>query len=327
MPPVYLTAWASGIFQKQLDGILRLFSPCRLCPRRCHARRMEGEAGACGQKSLPRVARALPHFGEEPPLTGSGGAGAVFFSGCALHCVYCQNHQISQGNEGQAIQVSALAGLFLDMQTQGCHNLDLVSPTPHLPFILQALAVAIPQGLRIPMVYNTHGYLLPEVLDLLDGIVDIYLPDMKYGSEDAAESLSMAPGYVSINREAVKRMYHQTGPLRTDTKGTAQRGILVRHLVLPGDAARTKTVLQTLSRISTRIPISLMAQYRPCHRTMTHPFLSRPITGEEYEKALESAQDLGFETLFSQDLESSDLYFPDFSLEDPFSISKPVRLT
>jgi len=324
MNPAYLASWKSGSFLRTLEGVLDRFSPCRLCPRQCNAARTDGEAGLCGQASLPRVARALPHFGEEPPLTGRFGAGAVFFSGCALRCVYCQNHQISQENLGEEINTKDLADLFLELQAKGCHNLDLVSPTPHLPFIFQALAIAIPRRLRIPIAYNTHGFLTSDVIDLLSGIVDIYLPDMKYGSEESAKTFSMAPGYVAVNRSAVEQIYQQAGPLDIGPDGIAQKGLLVRHLVLPNHAFETAMVLEALSRISTRIPLSLMAQYLPCHRAGRHPVLNRPITDIEYQQALESAQELGFETLFIQSLESSDIYFPDFIRKDPFSHPDPA---
>ncbi len=318
MKSAYLSAWDSGLFLARLKQFSDRFSPCRLCPRQCRAVRRAGETGYCGQGIFPRVARALPHFGEEPPLTGRRGAGTVFFSGCALRCVFCQNYQISQENRGEDLRIQDLAALFLDLQEKGCHNLDLVSPTPHLPFILQALAVAIPKGLRIPIVYNTHGYLLREVVDLLDGLVDIYLPDMKYGSEEAAMGLSAAQGYVRINRAAVRKMYRQVGPLQTGPDDIALRGLLVRHLILPAGASQTSRVLRTLGRISTQIPVSLMAQYRPCHQAEGLGSLNRPITETEYRSALESAKKLGFETLFIQQLASAEVFFPDFTQQDPF---------
>lgn len=321
MKVAYLAAWASGAFSQKLERLLNRLSPCRLCPRQCNARRLEGDTGLCGQGGLPRVARALPHFGEEPPLTGTHGAGAVFFSGCALRCVFCQNHQISRENRGEEIPVPELAALFLELQAKGCLNLDLVSPTPHLPFIFQALALAIPRGLHIPIVYNSHGYLLPEVLDLLTGLVDIYLPDAKYGSERAARTFSAASDYVHWNPIALKRMYHQVGPLQVGPDGLARRGLLVRHLVLPEDAARSEAVLKMLSRISTRIPLSVMAQYRPCHEAAKHPPLDRPLRRGEYRRVLAVAQSLDFETLFVQSLDSADHYLPDFSRKDPFSSS------
>ena len=196
--------------------------------------RLKGEKGFCGQGLKAKVARALPHFGEEPPLSGSRGAGTVFFSGCALRCLYCQNFQISQEGIGEELVPEVLAGIFLDLQNQGCHNLDLVSPTPHLPFILSALEAAVSQGFHLPIVYNTHGYLSETVLDLLEGIVDIYLPDMKYGEDKTAARYSQVEDYPYYNRAAVQQMFRQVGPLKTNEQGIGFRGLLVRHLVLPG---------------------------------------------------------------------------------------------
>ena len=216
------------------------------------------------------------------------------------------------------MSAAALAELFLDLQHRGCHNLDLVSPTPHWPSILEALEIAIPRGLRLPMVYNTHGYLSLPLLKLLDGIVDIYLPDMKYGTDETAEQLSQAPRYTSLNRKAVREMFAQTGPLKTNGEGLAVRGLLVRHLVLPEDLSGTSAVLQDLLEISPRIPLSLMAQYRPIHQARDHPRLSRSLTKKEYKQALDLVEKFGFAEVFIQDLDSSEVYFPDFNREDPF---------
>ncbi len=268
------------------------------------------------------MAKALPHFGEEPPLTGERGAGTVFFTGCALRCLYCQNYQISQEGLGDEISAEALANIFLNLQYRGCHNLDLVSPTPHWPFILEALDIAIPRGLTLPIVYNTHGYLSLPLLKLLEGIVDIYLPDMKYGTDETAEQLSQAPGYTSLNRQAVCEMFAQTGPLKTNGEGLAFQGLLVRHLVLPGNLSGTSAVLQDLLEISPRIPLSLMAQYRPIHLAGDHPPLSRSLNKREYEKALDLVERFGFAEVFIQDLDSSEVYFPDFNREDPFQTAE-----
>ncbi|MBI5584466.1 MAG: radical SAM protein [Deltaproteobacteria bacterium] len=297
-------------------------APCRLCPRECGVDRLSGETGFCGQGARARVARALPHFGEEPPLTGERGAGTVFFSGCALRCLYCQNFQISQEGLGEEVSPAALADVFLDLQRQGCHNLDLVSPTPHWPFILEALELAIPLGLRLPIVYNTHGYVSTELLRSLEGIVDIFLPDMKYGSDESARVLSQVPDYTRLNRTAVREMYRQAGPLKTDSHGVAVQGLLVRHLVLPEGLSGTAEMLQELLEISPRIPLSLMSQYRPLHRAADHPLLRRPLTGDEYRQALEMAEQLGFEELFAQELESAENYYPDFQQENPFQTER-----
>jgi putative pyruvate formate lyase activating enzyme len=318
MEPSYLRLWETGAFSERVKKIGDLLAPCRLCPRECRVDRLDGQTGFCGQGGRARVARALPHFGEEPPLTGTRGAGTVFFSGCALRCLYCQNYQISQEGLGEEVSAEALADIFLALQQRGCHNLDLVSPTPHWPFILEALEIAIPRGLTLPMVYNTHGYLSLPLLKLLDGIVDIYLPDMKYGTDETAELLSQAPGYTSPNRKAVREMFAQTGPLKTNGEGLAVRGLLVRHLVLPENLSGASAVLQDLLEISPRIPLSLMAQYRPVHRAWDHPRLSRSLHKKEYQQALDLVEKFGFAEVFIQDLDSSEGYFPDFDREDPF---------
>ena len=318
MEPSYLRLWEAGGLPERINRIRELLAPCRLCPRECRVDRSAGETGFCGQGSRARVANALPHFGEEPPLTGEGGAGTVFFTGCALRCLYCQNYQISQEGLGEEISSAALAEMFLELQQRGCHNLDLVSPTPHWPSILEALMLSIPRGLRLPIVYNTHGYVSTELLKGLEGIVDIYLPDMKYGTAESARSFSGVGDYTRFNRAAVREMHRQVGPLKTDSDGLAFRGLLVRHLVLPGGIAGTSEVLQELLEISPRIPISLMSQYRPCHRAAGHPLLGRPLNGDEYPQALEAAENLGFEEIFSQELASAEVYYPDFQREDPF---------
>jgi putative pyruvate formate lyase activating enzyme len=319
MEPAYLKTFSSGALREKTRQALHHLTSCALCPRRCRVDRLQGETGWCGQGAQAKVARALAHFGEEPPLSGTKGAGTVFFSGCALRCLFCQNYQISQEGLGEPIEAENLARLFLELQEQGCHNLDLVSPTPHWPFILQALELAIPEGLILPLVYNTHGYLLPEILDLLEGIVDIYLPDMKYGEESNAERLSRVGDYPYYNQAAIARLFRQAGPLETDDRGQAVRGLLVRHLVLPAGRSDSHRVLSCLAALSPQIPVSLMAQYRPCFRSGQVPEIHRGLEPAEYEAVVRQAEDLGFEEIFIQDLESAAVYNPDFVRQDPFA--------
>ncbi|MBA4393389.1 MAG: radical SAM protein, partial [Desulfobacca sp.] len=215
-----------------------------------------------------------------------------------------------------------LAHIFLKLQTQGCHNLDLVSPTPHLPFILKALEIAIPQGLRLPLVYNTHGYLSESTLDLLEGIIDIYLPDMKYGDTSKASRLSQVEGYTLHNQAAIRQMFRQVGPLTLGEQGLAYRGLLVRHLVLPENQANSQEVLRVLASISTKIPISLMAQYRPGYKANRLSVMNRPLLSEEYEEVIVLAEQLGFDEIFIQEMNSSQIYCPDFTQEDPFETEK-----
>jgi putative pyruvate formate lyase activating enzyme len=316
--PTYLSLWKKGGLTPKVKQARGHLISCRLCPRSCRANRLKGEKGFCDQGVPAKVANALPHFGEEPPLSGEKGAGTVFFSGCALRCLYCQNYQISQEGLGDEIGPEELARLFLSLQGRGCHNLDLVSPTPHLPAILEALDLAIPQGFRLPLVYNTHGYLGQETLALLEGVVDIYLPDAKYGLREAGSDLSQAEDYVSINQTALRLMFHQVGPLKVDSQGLAYRGLLVRHLLLPGYPLNSRRVLETLAALSLEIPISLMAQYRPFSKACQVPGLNRPLTAFEYQQTLQLAEALGFEEIFIQDLQSADQYYPDFTRKDPF---------
>ena len=318
MEPSYLRLWETGAFSERVKKVGDLLVPCRLCPRECRVDRLAGQTGFCQQGGQARLAKALPHFGEEPPLIGEGGAGTVFFTGCALRCLYCQNYQISQEGLGEEVSTVALADIFLDLQQHGCHNLDLVSPTPHWPFILESLELAIPRGLRLPIVYNTHGYVSLELLKCLEGVVDIYLPDMKYGTDESARTLSQVSDYTRHNRAAVREMVRQVGRLKTDSGDVAFQGVLVRHLVLPEGLSGTSHVLQELLEISHRIPLSLMSQYRPCHRAQDHPSLNRPLTGEEYQQALGAAENLGLEEVFTQELESAEVYYPDFQREEPF---------
>ncbi len=319
MEPAYLKLWYSGELKKRAVAAGDLLSSCSLCPRSCQVNRLIGEKGFCGQGLKAKVARALPHFGEEPPLSGSRGAGTVFFSGCALRCLYCQNFQISQEGIGEELVPEDLAGIFLDLQTQGCHNLDLVSPTPHLPFILSALETAISQGFRLPIVYNTHGYLSETALDLLEGIVDIFLPDMKYGEKETAARLSQVEDYPYYNQTAIRQMFRQVGSLKIDEQGIGWRGLLVRHLILPEKNKNSLEVIKVLASISTEIPISLMAQYRPCFKSDEVSEINRPIHPGEYGKVVTFAENLGFEEIHVQDLDSAEIYNPDFSRNNPFT--------
>jgi putative pyruvate formate lyase activating enzyme len=322
MEPVYQRLWRSGELKEKTQTAWDLLSSCTLCPKKCRVNRLKGEKGFCRQGDRVKVATALPHFGEEPPLSGTRGAGTIFFSGCALRCLYCQNFQISQEFLGEELDPEGLTSIFLDLQHQGCHNLDLVSPTPHLPFILSALERAVPKGFSLPIVYNTHGYLTETALDLLDGIVDIFLPDMKYGGSEKAGLFSQAEDYPKFNKAAVAKMFRQVGPLKLDNQGIAFRGLLVRHLILPENKSDSQEILRFLASISPGIPVSLMAQYRPCFKSQEVPELNRTLEAREYVEVVTLAEKLGFEEIYVQDLESPENYYPDFSREDPFAEKK-----
>jgi putative pyruvate formate lyase activating enzyme len=318
MEPFYLKTWSSGELRKKIQTAWDLLPSCSLCPRNCRVNRLNGEKGICRQGSKAKVAGALPHFGEEPPLSGSLGSGTVFFSGCALKCLYCQNFQISQEGIGEELVPEELAGIFLDLQNQGCHNLNLVSPTPHLPFILSALEMAISQRFHLPIIYNTHGYLSATTLNLLEGIVDIYLPDMKYGEKKTGARLSQVEDYPLYNQAAVKQMFRQVGPLKINEQGLGYRGLLVRHLILPENIANSLRMIRTLASISLEIPISLMAQYRPCFKAYQVPEINRPLRPGEYKEVVAFTRQLRLEEIFIQELESAEVYLPDFTLKAPF---------
>jgi putative pyruvate formate lyase activating enzyme len=235
-----------------------------------------------------------PHFGEEAPLVGKQGSGTIFFTNCNLHCVYCQNYDISQLGEGNPVGSEELAGMMLSLQAKGCHNINLVSPTHVVPLILEALELAAGRGLYLPLVYNTGGYDSLETLALLDGVVDIYMPDMKYSAAGTGEQLSGVKEYPQINKAAVKEMHRQVGDLQLDGQGVAQRGLLVRHLVLPDRLAGTENVVQFLAQeVSSNTYLNIMAQYRPCYKAFDIPQLARPISKQEYIEAVALAHQQG----------------------------------
>ena len=298
----------------------KLSSPCRLCPRACGIDRTTGERGYCGAGPEPSVAAVLPHFGEEPPLTGPGGAGTIFFGRCNLRCLYCQNHQISQSDLGRVLSPDELALEILRLQKCGCSTIEPVSPTHHLPGLLKALAIAAEQGLDLPVVYNTNGYESVHTLELLDGIVDIYLPDLKYAFNNQAMKYSDAADYVEKARSAILKMHTQVGNLVVDVHGRGVRGMILRHLILPGDVSGTR---QTLVWVRDNLPItvtlSLMAQYAPLHREKDFPPLDRTITCKEYDRAVDTAWELGFENAFIQEMDSRESGIPDFTLSKPFN--------
>ncbi|MCB2186091.1 MAG: radical SAM protein [Deltaproteobacteria bacterium] len=292
----------------------RWLKACVLCPRRCGVNRLAGERGFCRAGRLAAVNLAQLHFGEEPPLTGSQGSGAVFFAGCTLACLFCQNHTISQTGWGDELAPDELARVFLGLQKGGAHNLNLVTPTPHLPAILQALGLARERGFSLPVVYNTSGYERPAVIRQLAGLVQIYLPDYKYADDAVAARLSEARNYVMSCREAIREMAEQVGGLELDAAGVARRGLLVRHLVLPQGLAGSHEVLRDLVRVAGRgVWVSLLAQYTPLHQAHTLAELNRPVSLAEYQDAVEALEEAGVEHGFLQgpDAATAD-YVPPF---------------
>ncbi|GAB4367057.1 MAG: radical SAM protein [Deltaproteobacteria bacterium] len=285
-----------------VPGMLR---ECRLCPRECRVDRLAGETGYCGAGAEAKVAAVSLHHGEEPPISGSRGSGTVFFSHCNMRCLFCQNYPISQLGNGRVMCVEELGDRLLDLQAKGAHNINFVTPTPHVPHLIKAVRHARGKGLSIPIVYNTNGYDSLEALALLDGTVDIYLPDAKYRSERYAGILSDSPGYPGHNDRAIAEMLRQVGPLTLDRDGIAVRGVLIRHLVLPGKIGETRKVLRHLREtFGTEVPLSLMGQYFPAWRAASlrsgSPF-ARKLSPEEYAEAIDIALELGLENTFIQD--------------------------
>jgi putative pyruvate formate lyase activating enzyme len=272
---------------KRIEAAYQLLENCRVCPRECGVNRLKNDKlGFCRSGLNPMVSSASPHHGEEPPLSGSKGSGTIFFANCNLRCVYCQNYPISQMGHGAELTPAELACRMLWLQEQGCHNLNLVTPTHFMPQLLKALGLAKERGFHLPIVYNTSGYESVETLELLDGIVDIYLPDMRYADDAVALKYSLAPQYPEINRAAVREMFRQVGNLALDEHGIAKRGLIIRHLVLPGGVSGTEKIMKFLAEeISKDFYISLMSQYFPAYKAHEIKELSRRITAEEYEEA------------------------------------------
>ena len=271
---------------------------CHVCPRHCAIDRIEGDLGFCLVGAQSFVFSYGPHHGEEAPLRGWSGSGTIFFASCNLRCVYCQNYEISQLREGREVSAQELAEMMLSLQEQGCHNINLVTPSHQVPQILEGLLPAARKGLRIPLVYNTSSYDDIDTLRLLDGIVDIYLPDFKYADPEAGLKYSKVPGYPEIAKIAIKEMHRQTGDLVIDNQGLAVRGLLVRHLVLPGGLAGTAAIMRFLADdISKNSYVNIMDQYRPCWKAFKYPPLDRPITQAEFEEAVEAAKAAGLHRL------------------------------
>lgn len=291
---VYRQLYEAGRLRERVEQARALLENCHFCPRHCRVNRLEGEVGKCrtGRQSL--VSSYGPHFGEEAPLVGSGGSGTIFFTYCNLRCCFCQNYTISQLGEGHAVGSEELAEMMISLEQMGCGNINFVSPTHVVPQILEALEVAVEAGLSLPLVYNSGGYDSVETLQLLDGIVDIYMPDMKYSDEQNARRFSGIKDYPEVNKAAVREMHRQVGDLQLDGRGVAAKGLLVRHLVLPHGLAGTAEVCRFLSQeISTDTYVNVMAQYHPCYRAFDVSELSCSISGEEFTAAVKTARDHG----------------------------------
>lgn len=296
--PGYIRLAESGDLARRAEEACLHLSVCDVCALGCPVDRLAGEMGACKTGALAVISSYGPHLGEEDPLRGSRGSGTIFFTRCNLRCQYCQNHDISQTGSGYPVRSEELAAVMLDLQARGCHNVNLVSPSHVVPQILAALCHAVSAGLHIPLVFNTGGYDSLSMLRLLDGVVDIYMPDMKYADARTAHRYSKIPDYPRVNQAAVREMHRQVGDLQVDLRGIATRGLLVRHLVLPGNLAGTDRIVRFLAEeISSNTYLNLMAQYRPEYKAHHLPDLDRRITPEEYRQAVVWAHNAGLHRL------------------------------
>jgi len=278
----------------RLEALLSLASPCMICPRQCMADRMGGDRGFCQAPYSLYISSASPHFAEEAPLVGTGGSGTIFMTHCNLRCAFCQNYDISIRGEGISCSAAALADVMMDLQGKGCHNINFVTPTHYAYQILKALPLAIEKGLTVPLVYNSGGYDSLEVLRLLDGVFDIYMPDIKFLHPSLASRYCQAEDYPAVVSAAVKEMFRQVGDLVTDDRGIAERGLIIRHLVMPGASEDTRRVLAYVaSELSLSSYLNIMSQYYPCHRAAEFPEISRRLASEEYEEALRYARSIG----------------------------------
>lgn len=296
--PAYLQTHRGGLLRRKAEQALERLSACTLCPRRCGVNRLTGETGVCKTGRLASVSSFNAHFGEEAPLVGEHGSGTVFFTHCNLLCLFCQNFDISHQGMGQEVTDEQLAGIMLGLQRQGCHNINFVTPSHVVPQILGALEIAVSHGLNVPLVYNSGGYDLPETLKLLDGVIDIYMPDFKFWDPEIARATCEAADYPEVARQALVEMHRQVGELVLSESGIARRGLLVRHLVMPAGVAGTRQIMRFIAqRISPRTYVNVMSQYRPCGRAHEVAGLETALSPAEYRRAVEEAVEEGITRL------------------------------
>ena len=293
--PSYIALYQTGELQRRIAALRQLLHSCTLCPRDCHVNRLNDELGRCNAGSQLMVAAAFPHFGEEPPLSGNGGSGAIFVSRCNLLCQFCQSWEVNHRGEGVTVSARELAGVMLDLQARGCHNVNFVTPTHYVPQLIAALPYAIEQGFRRPLVYNCGGYESLEAIRLLAGIIDIYLPDIKFFDRHASERyMDGAADYPEVVRAVVKEMHRQVGDLVIDARGIAQRGLIVRHLVMPGMTQDSDLILRFVAdELSPQTYVNVMDQYRPCFQAGRSPEIARRTTPAEHRAVVETARRLG----------------------------------
>ncbi len=315
--PGYISLYQSGELERRAEALEARLASCDICPRECGVNRLEGEQGFCHSAYLPIVSAVCAHYGEEPVISGSRGSGAIFFGNCNMKCVYCQNYQISQNwirQQSKETDCHTLAERMLYLQNElGCHNINFVSPSHFVPQLVRAVVEAVPMGLRLPLVYNTSGYDSIKSLRELGGIISIYLPDLRYSSDKWAKKFSQAPDYVTHARTAIQEMYRQVGDIVLDEAGLAQRGLIVRHLILPNGLAGSQDSLTWLaSEVSPTVTVSIMSQYFPAHRASRIPSLSRTISSSEYSEVVKLVDRLGLENGWLQEIGASEHYLPDF---------------
>lgn len=320
--PYYLNLFKTGELHERAVKLDSILSNCTLCPRNCRINRKDGEIGFCRSGYLPIVSSYCAHYGEEPVLSGNRGSGTIFFGNCNLRCIFCQNHQISQPEKSRRdkeISFERLADIMIELQSKGCHNINLVSPSHFAAQIVKALEIAVEKGLKIPLVYNTNSYESLYTLKLLDGIIDIYLPDIKYSDNNNSFDYSRTEDYVRYSRTAILEMKRQVGNLIIDAHDIAIRGLIIRHLVLPNDIAGSKESLSFLSEeVGGETFLSVMSQYFPTHRANENLLLSRPVNEGEYEKVLNWLDMFGLENGWIQEYSSRDYYRPNFHKDEPF---------
>jgi putative pyruvate formate lyase activating enzyme len=288
LKPSYVKEFESGSLKKKAEKAWSILTECRLCPRNCGVNRLEGELGFCKTGRTALVSSTGPHFGEEDPLVGQSGSGTIFFAFCNLGCIFCQNYELSHLGEGRETSSEVLAEHMLHLKAIGCHNINWVTPTHVIPFLLKALLIAIPKGLNIPLVYNCGGYENPDILRLLENIVDIYMPDFKFWDPSVSQELAEAGNYPQSARKAITEMHRQVGDLWMDQWGIAQKGLLIRHLVMPNGLAGTKEIMDFIAKeVSPLTYVNVMDQYRPCGHAPGHPGIERRLRSEEYRQALD----------------------------------------
>jgi putative pyruvate formate lyase activating enzyme len=289
--PSYINLFEKGELEQRIRLLKELLLECHLCPRQCRVNRLNGEVGYCEAGSGLMISSAFPHFGEERPLVGYHGSGTIFLTHCNLRCVFCQNYDISHLGRGEPITPSEMARAMLRLQEMGCHNINFVTPTHYAPQIVESLLEAIRMGLQLPIVYNCSGYESIEVIQLLEGVIDIYMPDAKYMDEGYSKRFSNAPDYPEVLRKVLKEMHHQVGDLNINSTGIAERGLLIRHLVMPQGVASSEVILKFIAEeISVHSYVNIMDQYRPEYRSNDYPEISRRITHKEYMEAVQVAK-------------------------------------